>query len=125
MAKIKLNKLKTDPNKAGSALDFEFHPLADYPDVTVYGKHLMPGEGSKAVTVQDDGTIELNHRGLFRSKVTSIENLTIEYKDGEVEYTTARSVTDVRGNAILNQVVIATANFILNGGKLEDDEVKN
>lgn len=99
----------------------EYKPLKDHDEVIVKLKHLDSAEIGKYI---DRNTMEFNFPKMFKSKVISVEGISLKDEDGNVIEVTPDVILTI-ACPIFDKIVYATCGYIVQYYNLTKEEEKN
>lgn len=123
--------MDTTLEKASPVLEHEYRPVKDDQDIIVRCEHFTAGEKMKYAAVRTDGTFYFDYARIFADKTTSIEGLTLTFRDAKTGKATDVKITDpyvlvgMPDKGIVSEIVRETALHLINGESLTEKEEKN
>ncbi len=124
-------RMDTDAEKASPVLEHEYRPVKDDQDIVVKCEHFKAGEKMKYAAVRTDGSFYFDYARIFADKTTSIQGLTLTFRDARTGKPKDVNVTDpymlvgMPDKGIVSEIVRETALHLINGESLTEKEEKN
>lgn len=130
--KMQINVTNIDDCKASPKKEHIFIPKAinvdldDDEKVKIYCKYFKSMEKLDFAKYEADGSIRYDIKGIFKSKVSKIENLTLRDASNKVlKLETADEVLNLIAIPEIDSMIVETAMHLIAGDNLTRDEIKN